>query len=265
MAKLHELQRRLSSLILGDTPLEQGAAELLPWIEKPQRGDGVERIRLYVDGYRARLAEALESAFPAVRKVLGRSEFIRVLDRYRRRVRFASYNLDDAGAQFPDFVATDASSRELPFLADLGRLEWLVSRAFHADANAADLALLDRLDGALDGSMKLRFQPFVGVVSSSWPILGIWSVRDRSSQSIDVDLVGRAEAVLVRRDSINVVCERIGDREACALSTLIAGASLESLLERSPWGDDEISSWLARWFSLGLIAGASIERWCPHE
>jgi hypothetical protein len=249
------------------TGIESQPPDVGALIAVPPRGDATERLQVYAAGYPARISEALTESFPAVAHVLGDGAFHALVHRYIASVALGSYNLNDAGAALPHFLETDQLSRDLPFLPDLARLEWHVARAFHAhqrppfDATAA-------ADWTLDdwARVTMRFQAFVAVVESDWPIRAIWDCRATPIENIDLDLRHRADRVLVRRSGDVVVCESIEDAEAQALGALLGGQTLGDVIAtRGEHGDTPaaVAAWFTRWVSLRLITRCTVVSTCP--
>lgn len=224
----------------------------------PPRGNADERLGVYTGGYPARIAEALNESFPAVAHVLGDGAFQALVHRYIAAVPLRSYNLNDAGAELPRFLAADRLTTDLPFLPDLARLEWHAARAFHAhDQPALDTAALAGWSADDWAAAVLHFQPWVALLSSEWPIREIWACRATPIEEIDLDLRNRPDRVLVRRAGSAVVCESLDAAEADALCALLhghtLGATITDLAER---GADAgaVSAWFARWAGLGMLS-----------
>ena len=134
------------------------------------------RLRVYRHHVFESLASALAATFPTVQALVG-ADFFRGLARA-----FVGQSLPDQpvlaeyGAGFPAFVAGHDAARDLPYLADVARLDWALNLAFHAPAGgrlaAADLAALpaDRLP-----SLRLCLAPGTALVSSPYPLDRIWA------------------------------------------------------------------------------------------
>jgi len=198
---LRELQRLFAAPILAGAA--DAPAALAEWLALPAGAAPAERLAVYVEGYPARLGEALTEQFPAVAHLLGGPRFAALVDRYQRASRLPSYNLNDAGAELAAFLRDDCLGGELPFLPDLAALEWAMTGAFHAVAVELDPALLTGDDA---GAELERLAPAVAVVESGWPIYALWSARATPRDEIDIDL-GVGESVLVCRDGDAVVCQ----------------------------------------------------------
>jgi uncharacterized protein len=245
----------------GLTPEDPGFHTL---IATPRAGSTVERLRVYAGGYPARIHDTLTETFPTVAHVLGHRAFTALVQRYINSVPLGSYNLNDAGAELPQFLANDRQTRQLPFLPDLSRLEWQVARAFHADEHApfdpAALAhwTIDEWERAV-----LSFQPWVALVASDWPIREIWEHQATPVAEIDIDLQSGASRILVRRDYCTVHCESLDAAEADALGALLGGRTLGSVISAltADGGDAaNVSEWFAGWGAKRMITDCTLGR-----
>lgn len=254
---LRELQQWMAALIVSGEPLAAllrngGACEAL--IAR-NRGNIAERLAVYVNGYPARLQEALAEQFPAIAHVVGAGAFGELVHRYLEAVPLRSYNLNDAGAALPQFLSDDGLTKRLPFLTDLAQLEWAVARAFHAwDEPLFDPTSVAHWTPEQWEHAVLRFQPWVAVVTSNWPIREIWECRDTPLEEIAIDLCNRPDRVRVRRLGLAIMCESLDEPEAIALGALLAGRTLGAALTAINGDDPEtVAAWFARWAAAGMI------------
>ena len=137
-----------------------------------------------LDAYRgnARLVrvEALLAAFPVCGQLVG-AEFMRgVCRRYVSAEPAASANLCDDGARMGDFLAQFAPAAELPYLADVARLEMLRIRAFHAAD--ADPLTPEQITQALADPTRLPLlqvgcHPSLNVLNSRYAIVSLWAAH----------------------------------------------------------------------------------------
>jgi len=269
MRRLSEQQQRLAALIL-EPDRSVGDDELLDLLHFSDAALARERLAAYVNGYPARIFEALDEAFPAVRHLAGDTAFGEIVRRYAARVPAGIYSLSDAGAELPGFLASDPIGARLPFVADLAALEWRIALAFHAHERS-------RLDPSplADWSLeqweiaRIELQPSVAIVRSAWPILDLWNLRDTAVSEIDLELVGRAQVVLVFREEFSVSCELVDSAQAVVIEALLEGAPLGAALERLAATSDEgadvsadisadISLWFAAWVARGLIVDCRV-------
>jgi hypothetical protein len=262
---LRELQQWLAASILAPVQpneMASGAGALGAWLTAPADVDLRDRLAVYVNGYPARIQEALNEVFPALAHVLGHATFTSLTARYIAATPLCSYNLNEGGAKLVDFLRSDELAEKLPFTPDLAMLEWRLARAFHAhEKPPVELSTfgswqLDDWDRAV-----LHFQPSVAVVRSAWPIREIWEAREVPREEIDIDLQGRPDDVFVRRSGLALECTSIDPVQSDVLQALLDGQSLgdvsSKLIER---GQDpaDVSTWFAAWMQAGLIVDCTL-------
>lgn len=248
---LRDLQRWFAGAILASDAERAAGGPLAP----PPRGTGAERLHAYVDGYPARVREALAEAFPAVEHIVGAAAFGELARRYLPDVPAGIYSLADVGSALPAFLATDALGNDLPFLPDLAGLEWAVQGAFHAHLDppfdAATVAAWTPDDWA---TARVRFQAGTVCIASPWPIRTLWDARKTPRDEIDVALDDRPEIVVVHRVEHRVACDLVEPEEARVLGRLLSGATLgDATVDLR--GDDaqRLGGWTAGWVARGLV------------
>lgn len=260
MQSLADHQRWLASLILAPERLAEDPTGAVHPVALDDVAAARTRLGAYINGYPARLNEALAEAYPAVRVVVGEDTFRALVERYRPAVPAGVYSLSDVGVGLPFFLADDELSARLPFLHDLAALEWSVLRAFHSfERERFDPASVAGWGLESWERARLTFQPAVAVRCSAWPILDLWRLRDTPSEDrreIDVEIDGRAQCVLVSRRELTVSCEPVSPAKAGLLMELLGGATLgravESLSETMAESLD-VGAWFAEWTSRGLV------------
>jgi Putative DNA-binding domain len=99
----------------------------------------VERVGVYQGMYLLRMVEALENDFPAVAHFLGNDVFAALVTAYVTAHPSRSYTLNRLGDRFPGFVRSSEvpGVRRKAFVADLARLEALVTEVFDAPESPA--------------------------------------------------------------------------------------------------------------------------------
>ena len=257
MPSLREIQHALAAHIVANDgpPLE-------PWIRVPEGSDLAARVAVYTDGYPARLIEALRETFPAFANILGDGSLESLCDRYRQALRDTPVNLNDVGADLPQFLQTDRLREQLAFLPDLAELEWRVTRAFHARLVAAfDPSACADWDLAAWQRARIVFQPGVALLRSSWPLRALHATRHQDRDDIDVDLEQGGECVLVFRRGFEVVVEAVDPLEAEAIDAFGSGATLDEVSERlarEGAAEDAVVGLFRGWVSKALIASVRV-------
>ena len=253
---LLEVQHWMQARIAPAGPRPAGAGVRL----NPQRGtDGEARLAVYAGGYLARTREALGEVYEAVRTVVGPRAFSDLARAYAAHRPSREYNLTFVGQDLPAFLADHPLTARLPFLPDLARLEWLVCQAFHArQLPPLDPAAMAGRTVEAWSRSRLRFQPSVAVVASSWPILDIWQARAQPRSTINLPVTGRPQAVLIFRRGVQVQCALLEPPQQAILTRLLAGCTLGEACatladpERLP-----LAAWFASWAREGLLVACA--------
>lgn len=260
--ELRLLQRWMNERILRPERLEGSPTEarLLESLLRPSDARvAIERLGAHTGGYPARLFDALSEAVPAVRRFSGERAFAELVRRYVRTRPPRSYNLNHAARELPRFLGNDPETKRLPFLPDLATLEVAIQEAFHSPHRTpAEPAALGDLPPDALPLLVLELQPGTAVVSSTWPIFELWSLREESDDRLHVDLRDRGESVLVRRRGLEVFVEPVSRAQAKALEVLLAGRTLGDMaaaLTGEVSRPEEVQEWFGRWMGLGLVAG----------
>lgn len=170
----------------------------------------------------------LAANFPTVVKLVGEPWFRAAALEYAHREPPVSVSLFAYGTTFPDFLANFPSAAELPYLANVARLDilWL---ACHIAADAAPLcaAELATLAPEALGATCLSPHP-----ASRWvrceghPAGQIW-IANREQRPFDADIPWRGDNVLLTRIDNAVHWILVNDGTAAFLDACADGAALQ--------------------------------------
>jgi hypothetical protein len=121
------------------------------------------------------LTEALETAFPVVRKLVGEANFRLLAGAFLRQHPPSSPLMMFYGDEMPAFLKTFGPTQSIQYLPDIARLEIALRESYHAaDSDPIDPTLLQTMppDALMASSVGLA--PSLRLVRSSWPIHAIW-------------------------------------------------------------------------------------------
>jgi hypothetical protein len=203
------------------------------------------------------LGTALAATFPTVQALVG-VDFFRGLARaFVGHALPAQPVLTEYGADFPAFIAGYEAARDLPYLADVARLDWALNLAFHAPLGgrlqAEDLSALpaERLP-----SVSLALAAGVVLISSRYPLDRIWETSQPGAANETVDLNSGASNLLVLRRPDDAAFVSLSAGEAAFMAALTAGMSLERAAGAAFRADPafELSTSFARLLALGAFA-----------
>jgi hypothetical protein len=257
MSSLRELQLRFAEALFAD----DGAPPT--WAAVPAER-AAERMSVYRRALRANYRNALGASYPVVRTLVGAQFFNAAVDAFVRMHPSKSGDLNVYGDEFGDFLDDYPYAADLPYLADVARLEWAqdeANRAADGAATPADvLAALAAVPAERLPSVRLVLAPSCRLVASPYPVLRIWKAHQHAAADDDlVALDGGADAVLVRREPAGVSIERLAATEHAWLAALAGGASLGAAIEATDGcgAPLDLGAVLGRRIGDGTIAGVA--------
>lgn len=133
------------------------------------------RFDVYRNNVAVSLTEALETAFPVIRKLVGAENFKLLAGAFLRQHPPSTPLMMFYGAEMPAFLAAFEPTKTIGYLPDVARLELALRESYHAaDADPIDPAALQALSPDALTAAKLGLAPAMRLVRSEWPIHAIW-------------------------------------------------------------------------------------------
>jgi hypothetical protein len=173
-----------------------------------------DRYNVYRNNVTVSLIDALAAIYPAVQRITG-VEFFRAMARFHMRATPPSSPLlFEYGRDFPTFIEGYAYAQEIPWLADIARIERAWMDAYHAaDLPVLPAEALASIEEAALPDVRFVAHPAVSVVRSIYPAVAIFAMN-------------RTEDALITRPAQEVIVSRLPPGGATFLTCLIEGASL---------------------------------------
>lgn len=255
MHTLSEIQFRFYAAIMTgahDVSAEDALLEVLD--ESGQRGR--RRLAAYRRSIHGNLFNALVTSYPVVNRIVGPPFFREAARNYILAYPSLSGDLNDYGGHFAGFIADYAYAQDMPYLADVARLEWAVQMLLNsAEAPPADLSALASTPPERYTDLRFELDPCCTRLDSNWPLLQIWEVnQDDYAGDMQVDFT-QDSRLLVRRQHGVVTVQGLSAAEAAFLDALDSQASLAhaaacalELDEAFDFGDT-----LQQWIASGLL------------
>lgn len=250
---LHDMQTRFAAAVTGGD-----ATPAIAFIADDAPG-AAARLAIYANHYRVTLIDALASTFPVVRRLVGPDFFAAAARAFIREAPPAGPCLFEYGAEFPAFLARLPAAAPLPWLADVARLEWAITQAWHApDAEAIDgEGLPATMDSGKDVAIALH--PSCRLVVSAFPIDRIWQAHQGTCEEIEaVDLDAGGVSLLVHRQGDDVGWLGLDAAGATFIAALLAGQGAGQALERAGAGFDP-TPLLAALLAAGLLVSPTCD------
>jgi uncharacterized protein len=252
MPLLPDLQREFAS---GLQDAGHAAAAAALFRGPPQRV--LARLAVYRGNVHANRTKALASAYPVVRKIVGEDFFDALAREYARAIPSRSGDLNRYGEGLADFVAGFPHTRDLPYLPDVARMEWLVHRAhFAEDAPAFDASPLATLPAERFADLRPRLSAACALLESPWPLARIWTIHQYDYQGpFEIDLDAGPDLLLVYRPGSRARVLSLRPGDFAFLASTARGATLGTALEAGVAADSgfDPSTALARWIDAQAI------------
>ena len=224
--------------------------------------DVAARLAIYGDAYRARLAEALASNYPALKQLLGPGDFAALAARYIAAHVSRQPSIRYYGDTLASFLAADPGYREVPLLAELAAWEWAMTEVFDAaDARAIGSETLARVPPGSWAELRFSLHPAVRLIDLRWNVAPLWKALTSDQPRPPHELDAEPRAWLLWRDGLQVVFRSLDAAEAAALRITMNGGSggelCVSLCEHVAAAQAPLraAALLRSWLDAGLITG----------
>jgi len=133
------------------------------------------RFDVYRNNVAVSLTEALETAFPVIRKLVGDANFKLLAGAFLRQHPPSSPLMMFYGAEMPAFLAAFEPTQTIGYLPDVARLELALRESYHAaDAAPIDPTVLQTVSADVLMASRLTLAPSLKLIRSPWPIHAIW-------------------------------------------------------------------------------------------
>lgn len=196
MSDLANFQKEFAAAVLTDEPPAQPFRSLAFAVYRNTSARGV--------------VEALRASYPTVDAMLGEEMFTEVALDFRRDTPPTGPVLSDYGAGFPAYLARQPWTSELPYLADVARLDWLWLESFLAgDAG--------RMHNAPGSQSRVLLHPAARFARLATPAMTIWQAHRDPNGFDELEPEWREEQALFTRPGLEVRAHSIDPACYCLL------------------------------------------------
>lgn len=249
------LQQDFAAALLGaDCPVPSG---LTAHTTAPH----VKRFAVYRNNVITGLIRAMRTRFPATERAVGVEFFGAMAHVFVTSHPPRSPLLMTYGDEFPLFIAGFAPAAEIPYLADLARIEAARTRAYHAaDADAIDPAQLQSIPADALARMRVVLHPSAEIVRSVHPVVTLWAMNSGELNPAPIE-DWRAQDALILRPGLDVEVRQLPPGGAAFLRALAGGATLAAAAEAAAADDEnfDLTANLAGLIGSGLVTDISFE------
>lgn len=216
------------------------------------RGAG-RRFDVYRNNVAVSLLEALRTAFPVLRKLLGDANFTILARAFAAAHPPSSPLMMFYGAEMPAFVADFGPTAGTRYLPDVARLELALRESYHAaDAEAVAAERIASLPPEELVGARLGLQPAARLIRSDWPVFSIWRFNTEDGAP-KPEMT--AEDVLILRPGFDPEPHLLPPGGGAVIARLLSGATLG---EAQDGIDTDLAAILAILLGHGAITEVSI-------
>ncbi len=224
MKPLPEFQQMFCDALRSQDPPPQA---LLDEIE--DEGLGVERFNVYRNNFIVLNGDALADMYPVIKCLVGDEAFRMLATAYVHAFPPMERALLLYGDSFADFLEGITELSGAPYLADVARIEYAWTAAYHAeDAPRLDEIQMASIPVDTLGDLHLRPHPSIHFISSQYPVYRIWSVNQQDSPDETISLDEGASHVVVIRPLQDVETREVGYGELRFLQSLVSNQTIGS-------------------------------------
>ena len=262
MSGLAKLQADFQAYLLDDVK----SAAFKSQIIDDKKVGATKRLSIYVDAYWLRIVEALATAYPKLKMLLGDDFFDNTARSYIDRFPSTYRNMRWVGGNMQTHLKNTLPQH--PIAAEMAAFEWALGLAFDAE-DAPILSLQDLATIAPEAwaDLKFTFHPSLKMLPLQWNVLQIWNALEKKETPPAITKTD--EACLVWRQGFNFGFDlehglnshfrSLDFAEYAALQLAISGASFGALCEKLQENATEeeatiqAAQYLSGWLTDGLI------------
>ena len=219
MPSLRDLQVHVMDALLGAR-----LAPVAALIAGP-RARAQRRLGVYANTVQVNFRDALQSTFPAIRRLVGEEYFSQTAREFQRQHPSRSGDLLHSGKGFPHYLAQLHSDDDFTYLADVAQLEWLIQESLlAAEQGPLDLALLAQVAPAEYDGLHFVLHPALRLFESRYPVLAIWEANVGSdAEPPTIDLRGAGDRLAIMRHRLQLQFLRLNPGEHGFLQAMARG------------------------------------------
>lgn len=224
------------------------------------RVDADTRLRIYADGYRLRLIEALDTDYPGLHAMAGDEEFDRLARAYIEAQPSTYRSLRWYGGGLSEFLRTTEPYSDYSVFAEMAAFEWAMSDAF--DAADRDPALVEHMAAVPPEAwpaLTFTTHPTVQRLDLRWNVPIVWKAVDAETEPPDLEQNDHPVAWLLWRRDLVTHFRSMNVDEAWAFDALRRGENFATICEGlTEWIDAQhvaahAAGLLKQWLTDGLI------------
>jgi hypothetical protein len=261
MSHLAKLQSDFQAYLID---AEQGA-NFKNQIVNDAKVGAEKRLSIYADAYRIRIAEALATAYPKLKMLLGDDLFEKTAQQYLKQHPSTHQNMRWVGSEMASLLVNTLPQH--PIAAEMAQFEWALGLAFDAeDMPVVSLQDLAKIPAESWPNLSLKMHSSVQLLALRWNVVPVWNALDQEKPPPNLQEIH--EPCLIWRQGssteLNSHFRTVDQAEFDALNSLLVGANFGELCAhlQSNFSEEQATmqaaQYLSGWLNDGLITQISV-------
>ncbi|MCF6188866.1 MAG: DNA-binding domain-containing protein [Cocleimonas sp.] len=198
-----------------------------------------QRFGIYKGSVHGILTQALGTMFPVCKALVGDKFFDNMCDLFINEYPPKTTYFAEYGGDLPTFLSTFEHVKDIPYLADVARLEWTRQIVWHAKSvEVADFSALSELNEEQQSNVVFQLAKNMHLIESEFRIDELWFAHqpDTDVKLEDIE-INHAVKLIIRKDQgtlkISMMSKDENDRDFWDfLHAISLGYNLERLAEQ---------------------------------
>ena len=226
--------------------------------------DVAQRVFIYQNNILSNLQDVLGSVYEVCKKLVGEKYFRKIARQFIDQHKSKSGNLDDYGAEFPEFIKQKESDHKLVYLSQLASLEWQFHQAYFDDiAPEIKLETLQKIPQEDYFNLSFTLSPSAKLINSQFPLYKIWISNIGSNDQEKIDLTKEKGEFLLIYKLFEVALEKIDEIDYLFLKLIAQNLSLfeiyENITLQLNLSEFDIGALINKYISNSVIANFNLK------
>lgn len=219
------------------------------------------RFNIYRNNFYVAVINVLNERFPVTERIVGEDFFKATAREFVKGAPPLGQSNLSYGRNFPRFLETFPPVADLPYLADVARLEWArFEAAISVDHPTVSSRDFHDVDPSHAARVSLRLHPSLRTLQSDYPVYDIWRTNHEDDEVHPLHGVSGPQAVLIARSALGIEVHKIPVAAIALIRALNDGHSLGEAYERviDQLSQNEFSQTLAVLLATGGVSSLKV-------
>jgi len=254
MKTLPELQNHFFRSVLNNSD------ELIAEVKQQGEMTAIERVAIYVDGYRLRLIEALQDSYPALHTLMGDDDFESLCLEYMDHFPSKHFSIRYFGSHLAKFLHENEDYSNSELLQEMTEFEWALRGSFDSkDQKTLNLNDLSQIAPEQWSELTFNLHPSLRILNLSWNAPSLWQAIEQEADPQSPEKNQLPVSWIIWRPELETHFRSMASAEAMGFDLIKKGKSFGELCEfmtglvKPEEAAQKAASFLARWIEDGLF------------